>query len=195
MSAVTAVILAAGLSSRMRANKLLLSLRGQPIIRHTVLAALNSRAAPVVVITGSASAEIVAALRGMPVQIEENPLYTDGLSESLKCGVKNIPAESTGALIMLGDMPFVAPSTIDRLINTFGTDAGHDIVVPVCQERRGNPVLWSRRFFPEILALRGDKGAKSLMALHPVAIHELEVDDPGVLIDIDDPADLEQHQL
>ncbi len=194
MSPIAAVVLAAGLSSRMRSNKLLVPIGGKPVIRHVVEAAAASRAAPLIVVTGNAGSEIAAALEGLEVQFQENTDYAKGLSESLKCGVKRVPPQSAGALVLLGDMPFVTTATIDSLIKAFEPESGRMIGVPVCHGRRGNPVLWGRRFFAEILALSGDKGAKSLMGLHADAVYELEVADEGVLIDIDTPADLQRHR-
>lgn len=189
---IAAVVLAAGLSSRMPGNKLLAPLAAKPVVRHVVEAAVASRASPVLVITGSAAAEVTTALDKLNVQFIENKDYAKGLSESLKCGVRNTPDDSDGVLVLLGDMPFVTPALIDSLINAF--DQGHEICVPRHNGRRGNPVLWGRRFFPDLLALSGDKGARSLMDLHADALCELEVGDDASLIDIDTPDDLQRHQ-
>jgi molybdenum cofactor cytidylyltransferase len=191
---VAAIVLAAGLSSRMRTNKLLLPIGGKPVIRHVAEAVVASRASPVIIVTGSAAPEITAALEGLDVKFHENSDYAKGLSESLKCGVRQVPPQCAGVLVVLGDMPFVSTATIDRLAKAFEAESGGAIGVPACQGRRGNPVLWGRRFFAEILALTGDKGAKSLMSLHDDSVFELEVDDEGILIDIDTPADLQHHQ-
>jgi molybdenum cofactor cytidylyltransferase len=193
VSRVAAVVLAAGLSSRMAGNKLLAALDGTPVVRHAAEAAATSVASPVIVVTGNAAREVAEVLHGLDIQICENPAYASGLSESLKCGVRNVPADCAGAVVMLGDMPFVSAAVIDSLIKTFNPDSGREIVVPVQDGRRGNPVLWGRRFFAEMLALSGDKGAKSLMDLHGDVLYELEVDDDGVLIDIDTARDLERY--
>lgn len=191
---IAAVVLAAGLSSRMPGNKLLVAIAGKPVVRHVVEAAVASRASPVLVITGYAAAEVTAALENLNVHFIENTNYAKGLSESLKCGVKHVPAESDGVVILLGDMPLVTPSLIGSLIDTFDPNHGREICVPIRDGRRGNPVLWGRRFFADLLSLSGDKGAKHLMDLHADALCELEVGDNASLIDIDTPADLQRHQ-
>jgi len=184
---IGAVILAAGLSSRMGASKLLAPLWGKPLIRHAVEAALASRATTVVVVTGNNAKDVEASLSGLAVRFVENRAYSKGLSTSLKCGLKALPDDCDGAVILLGDMPLVTANLIDGLIAAFDPAHGRAIVVPVRGGRRGNPALWAKRFFPEMLALEGDTGAKGLMALHQDLITELEAADDGPLIDIDTP--------
>jgi len=188
---IGAVVLAAGLSARMPGNKLLLPFAGMPLIRHAVGTALASRATPVVVVTGNETADISAALKGLSVPIVENSDFSKGLSASLKCGLRSLPSDCDGAVILLGDMPLVKPALIDALI------AAHEpgrICVPVRDGRRGNPVLWGKEYFHELLALEGDMGAKRLLALHQDAIYALEVSDDGPFIDIDTPDDLRQYE-
>ena len=192
---IGAVVLAADLSSRTGVDKLLMPLWGKPLVRHAVEAAVASRAAAVVVVTGDRAREVEASLDGLPVNIVENKEYSGGSSTSLKCGLKALPADCDGAVILLGDMPLVVPSLIDGLIAAFDPAEGRAIVVPVRSGRRGNPVLWARRFFPELFALEGDKGAKDLMVLHRDQIHELEAADDGPLIDIDTPEALAAETL
>jgi molybdenum cofactor cytidylyltransferase len=191
---ISAVVLAAGLSSRMPGNKLLVSLAGKPVVRHVVEAAAASRASSVLVVTGNAAAEVKAALAGLNIRFVENKDFARGLGESLKCGVRSAPADCDGVLVLLGDMPFITPALIDNLISAFEPERGWEICLPIRDGRRGNPVLWGRRFFPELLTLTGDKGAKGLMDLHADAVCELEVDDDASLIDIDTAEDLQRHQ-
>ena len=191
---IAAVILAAGLSSRMPVNKLLVPIRGKAVVRHVADAALASRATPVIVVTGSCASAIRAGLSGLDLQIVENKDFANGLSESLKCGVRHVPDDCEGAVILLGDMPFVTPALIDHLIESLNVSQGRAICVPVRKGRRGNPVLWSCDFFPELLQLEGDAGAKRLMALHEDVLYEVETPDDGALIDIDTPDDLRAHE-
>jgi molybdenum cofactor cytidylyltransferase len=191
---VAAVVLAAGWSARFGANKLLAPIFGKPVVRHVVEAALASCASPVVVVTGSSALAVASALSGLPIEIVENQAFAEGLSASLKCGVRNVPTNCEGAVILLGDMPFVRPGLIDALIEAFDPPNHRAICVPVRSGRRGNPVLWSRAFFPELLTLEGDAGAKRLMALHEDVLYELEAGDDGPLIDIDTPEDLKAHE-
>ncbi len=187
---IGAVVLAAGLSSRMGANKLLLPFRGKPLIRLAVEAAAASRATTVVVVTGNNAEKVKAAVNDLPVQFVKNKDYARGLSGSLKCGLRALPSTCEGVVILLGDMPLVTSGLLDKLIATFDPSQGRAIVVPVRHGRRGNPVLWARQFFPEMLALDGDTGAKSLMSVHQNQVYELEAGDDGPLFDVDTPENL-----
>ena len=183
---IAAVVLAAGLSSRMGSNKLLAEWRGKPLVRWTVESALASEAKPVIIVTGHESAKVEAALKGLDVHIAHNLHYAAGLSASLKAGMRAVPANCDGAVVLLGDMPEIAPSLIDRMIAAFSPADGRSICVAVHEHRRGNPVLWARRFFGEIEKLSGDVGAKDLIASHQDLVCDIEADGT-VLRDIDTP--------
>lgn len=187
---IGAIVLAAGLSSRMGRNKLLADAGGKPLIRRTVEAALASGASPVIVVTGNEARRVEAALAGLPIQFVDNPDFSNGLSTSLKSGIRNISGNSDGALVMLGDMPLVDAGLIASLIASFDPAEGRAICVATHKGKRGNPVLWARRFFPEILALEGDVGAKHLIAANDELVCEVEAPDDAPLLDIDTPEDL-----
>ena len=110
---------------------------------------------------------------------------------SVKAGIAAVPRMPTARSVCLGDMPLIDAKLIDRLIETFAPDRGHLIAVPVSEGRRGNPVLWSRRFFRELMTLDGDVGARHLIAKHTEAVAEVPVDGDGALLDIDTPQALE----
>jgi molybdenum cofactor cytidylyltransferase len=173
---VAAIILAAGRSTRMGGpNKLLAELNGKKLVRIVAEQALASKASPVIVVTGHQGAEIEAALKGLNVKFVHNPAFADGLATSVKAGVGAVPDGTDGAVILLGDMPLIDAKLVDRLLDTFAPDRGSLIVVPVAGGRRGNPVLWSRRFFSELMTLDGDVGARHLIARHMEAVTEVEV--------------------
>ncbi len=185
---VAAVILAAGRSTRMGGpNKLLAELNGKKLVRIVAEQALASKASPVTVVTGHQAAEVRAALNGLDVRFVHNPDFAEGLATSVKAGIASLPESADGAMICLGDMPLIDARLIDRLIEAFAPDHGSLIVVPVAGGRRGNPVLWSRRFFPELLTLEGDFGARHLIASHAEAVAEVEVDGKSAFLDIDTP--------
>jgi molybdenum cofactor cytidylyltransferase len=185
---VAALVLAAGQSLRMGpVNKLLAEVGGMPMVRNVVQALLGSRARPIIVVTGHEAAQVRAALDGLPVSFVDNPDYAEGLSTSLRCGIAAVPESAQGALVCLGDMPLIDSAAIDRLIGAFNPAAGHAICVPVWHGKRGNPVLWGRRFFAEMRAVEGDVGARHLIGEHDDAVHEVEMDSDAVLIDIDSP--------
>ena len=182
---VACIVLAAGRSARMgAANKLVADIDGKPMVRRVVEAALASQAAPVLVVTGHMAAEIGAALTGMAVTLVANPDYATGLSSSLKAGIKALPAACDGALIMLGDMPQIEPGHLDRLVAAFARDA---IVVPVHEGKQGNPVVWPSAYFPELLQLDGDAGAKRLIATHEDRVREIDLSSEAILTDVDTP--------
>jgi len=192
---VTAVILAAGRSTRMGGpNKLLAELGGKALVRTVTEQALASKASSVVVVTGHQAEQVEKALAGLHVKFVRNPDFAEGLASSVKAGVAAVPADADGAVICLGDMPLISSGLIDRLIGTFAPDRGNLIAVPVSDGRRGNPVLWSRRFFNELMTLDGDIGARHLIAKHSEAVAEVPVEGHGAFLDIDTPQALEEAQ-
>ena len=185
---IAAVVLAAGRSTRMGGpNKLLAEIAGRPLLRIVVEEALASHAKPVIVVVGHERAEVEKALAGLPVQLIHNPDFAQGLGTSLKAGIAAVPAEADGAIVCLGDMPQVDASLIDRLIAAFDPDRGALIVMPTVEGRRGNPVLWSRRFFPDLMAIEGDVGARHFIGRYSEAVVEVPLEGRAALVDIDTP--------
>ena len=183
---IAAVVLAAGRSTRMGGpNKLVEEIGGKPLVRIVVEGALASRARPVIVVTGHQRDAVEAALAGLPVQFTHNPDFAKGLGTSVRTGVAAVPTRADGAVICLGDMPRVDAGLIDRLIGAFAPEQGALAVVPTIDGKRGNPVLWSRRFFPELMAIDGDVGARNLIGRYGEAVIEVPVAGKGALVDID----------
>jgi molybdenum cofactor cytidylyltransferase len=191
---IAAVVLAAGLSSRMGSNKLLAPVAGKPMVRHSVEAAMESAAETVIVVTGNEAADVRRALSPLSPRFAENHDYSKGLSTSLKCGLMQVPDACDGALVLLGDMPDVTAALINKLIAAFDPSEGRAICVASHGGKRGNPVLWARRFFPEILSLEGDVGARHLIAQNAELVCEVEAEDPSPLTDIDTPEMLAEYQ-
>ena len=131
------------------------------------------------------------ALAGLKVKFVRNPDFAGGLASSVKSGISAVPEEADGAVVCLGDMPLISAQLIDRLIEAFAPDRGHLIAVPVSEGRRGNPVLWSRRFFKELMTLDGDTGARHLITKHTEAVTEVPVEGDSAFLDIDTPQGLE----
>jgi molybdenum cofactor cytidylyltransferase len=189
---VVAIVLAAGRSTRMGGpNKLLAELSGKKLVRIATEQALASKASEVIVVTGHQAELVEQALEGLNVKFVRNPDFAGGLASSVKAGIAAVPGKADGALICLGDMPLIDAMLIDRLIEAFDPDRGNLVVVPVADGRRGNPVLWSRRFFGELLTLDGDTGARHLIAKHAEAVAEVPVDGISAFLDIDTPQALE----
>jgi molybdenum cofactor cytidylyltransferase len=189
---VVAIVLAAGRSTRMGGpNKLLAELGGKKLVRIATEQALASKASEVIVVTGHQSDLVEQALAGLKVKFARNPDFAGGLASSVKAGIAAVPANADGAVICLGDMPLMSAKLIDRLIEAFEPDRGHLIALPVGDGRRGNPVLWSRRFFRELMTLDGDVGARYLIAKHAEAVAEVPVEGESAFLDIDTPQALE----
>ena len=184
---VAALVLAAGKSSRMGGpNKLLATLDGKPLIAHVVDAARGARVDSVTMVTGHMADRIAAAVAGRGVGIVHNPDFAEGMSTSLKTGLAAVPAEAEAVIVMLADMPRVTSAMIDRMIAAYEPAKGSMIVVPTFAGRRGNPVLWSRRFFADLMAITGDIGARNVIGTYPEAVTEIELG-PAVALDLDTP--------
>jgi molybdenum cofactor cytidylyltransferase len=166
-------------------NKLVENVNGKPLVRSAVDAALASRLDPVLVVTGHQAEKIGAAVAGTPVALVHNEQFDEGLSSSLRTGVAAVPPDCDGAMVLLGDMPDISPALIDRLIAAFDPAGGHAACVATVGKRRGHPVLWARRFFPELMTLSGDKGAREILQAHADQVLEIEAMDDAPLVDID----------
>jgi molybdenum cofactor cytidylyltransferase len=184
---VGAIVLAAGLSMRMGTNKLLHEIDGEPLIRRVVRVVLDSRIDPVVVVLGHQAVETGAALAGLECVTVYNSNYRGGLSTSIHAGTNRLPQGCNGVLIVLGDMPSLSPLLIDRMTTAFETDTANAICVAVHKGRRGNPVLFARRYFPDLLNLGGDVGGRRILAENTQHVCEIEADDDAPLVDIDTP--------
>ncbi len=184
---IAAVVLGAGRSRRMAPhNKLLLEDRsGRTMIARVVDNVLSSHARPVIVVTGHQAEAVQGALAGKPVRLVHAADYALGLSASLKAGIAAVPEECDAALVCPGDMPLVPGRVLDRLLARFDREEGRLIVMPTFRGKQGNPMLWDRRFFPDIMRLSGDSGARSLVGPHADVVAEVEVGEEGVLQDFD----------
>lgn len=193
---VAVVVLAAGQSRRMgRRNKLLEAVDGEPMVRHAVRAAASAAdGRPVVVVTGHEREAVEAALSGYDVAFAHNPEYGAGLSTSLARGVAALPPGIEGAIVCLADMPGVRAEHLERLRDAFDPGAGAAICVATRRGKRGNPVLFASRFFPEMCDVEGDVGARHLVGAYAELVRDVEMPDDGVLLDIDSPSALRAYR-
>ncbi len=184
---IAAIVLAAGNSTRMAPdNKLLAALPdGRVMIARTVDNVLGAAVRPVLVVTGHQDAAVRQALAGRAVRFIHASDYQAGLAASLHAGVAALAANIGAALICLGDMPLVEPAVLNALLAAFDQAEGREIVMPSFDGQRGNPVLWGRRFFTELLALTGDAGARQILHRHMEAVVEVPVETDAVLRDFD----------
>ena len=125
------------------------------------------------------------------VRIVQNPATAQGMGHSLAAGAERLLAESNAdaVAIFLADMPSIHRDSLETLI---AHSSANTIVLPSYQGKRGHPVLFGRDFWPQLATLSGDAGAKPVLQQHPEAVRIVELDDPGVLQDVDTPADLIQ---
>ncbi|MGY6646502.1 MAG: nucleotidyltransferase family protein [Salinarimonas sp.] len=187
MSGIAAIILAAGLGSRFGGGaKPLARFGDRPMLAHVLAAAQGSRSHPVIVVTGRDHDAIAAACANQVVTLVHNADYRSGLAGSLKAGMRSLPEECDGALVLLADMPLVRSATLDALIVSAQAEPDEAAFVPVFEGRRGNPVLLMRKLAPQIDALEGDRGAGPLLRGR-ADIREVAVDDPGIHLDADTP--------
>jgi len=190
-SQIGAVILAAGMSSRMGETKQLLRL-GEHTLLDQVLA--NVRASGVdeiVLVLGHAAEKIMDSVTGENVKIAINRAYREGMGTSLRTGLSALPSGIDAALIVLADQPFVRPATLKQLMDQY-RKSNAQIVIPMYKGFRGNPVLLDHSVFPEVMALNGDIGCRALFGNHLEGIVKVSVEDLGILLDLDSKDDLEK---
>jgi molybdenum cofactor cytidylyltransferase len=190
---VAVLLLAAGRSTRMGGpNKMLAEADGQPLVVHAVKAALASQAVEVVVVLGHMAEQVKAAIdQAVPanskLRFVTNPDFAEGLSTSVRTGVTALGKSIDAAIVQLGDMPGVTAALLDRLMAAFSPVEGRSICVPTVGGKRGNPVLWDRRFFAEMAEVSGDTGAKHLIGQHADLVCEVEMTGEAAVTDIDTP--------
>ncbi len=162
---IAGVVLAAGQSSRLGHPKQLLSVQGEPLLRHTLRAILESSLDDVLVILGHEADAIRETITDLPVRIVFNPDFALGQSSSVRAGLDALPPETEAAMFLLGDQPGVDPMVIDTLIATW-RKSNAPIVAPRYADGVGNPVLFDCRVFSELTALQGDMGARPVVRAH-----------------------------
>ncbi len=189
MPSIAAIILAAGASRRAGTTKQVAPIDGVPMIARTVEIATKSKAAPVIVVVGHESLRVSETYAHLEVVTVLSSHWQDGMSRSLAAGLNEVSPDHDGALVMLGDMPFVRPATLNALIAAFDPKK-YDAVQPTYRGKAGNPVLLGRALFDAALQLTGDKGARALLDGLGGRLLRHDVDDPGVLRDLDTAEDL-----
>ena len=191
---ISAVVLAAGRSTRMGEPKQLLRLSGCLMLEQTLENVRAGGVDEVVLVLGFATEAIRRELSeplldGVRVVVNEN--YESGMASSLRAGLAAVSPAMDAALIVLADQPFVRPETLRGILDVH-RNSGAKIVVPLYKGQRGNPVLLDRSLFAEAMALEGDIGCRAIFASHADAMAYFEVDDPAILADIDTREDFER---
>ncbi len=169
---ICAVVLAAGLSRRMGAQKMLLPFAGKTVVGHE-------------------GRRVSRELSDRPVSVVTNPDYKSGMLSSVRCGLAALPEECRAVLVALGDQPSITPSLIDQMVQGFAS-TDKSILVPFHDGRRGHPVLFSAEHREEILTQYDDAGLRGLLHAHPDEVFELSVSSSAVLSDMDCPEDYQR---
>jgi len=187
---VAGLVLAAGRSRRMGSAKLTLPWRdGRTVVEAVVAALRDGGVGRIRVVVGGDRRAVEQALAGSNVEFVENPRFADDeMLGSIQVGLRAMGDDPTAALLTPGDLPAIRPATVRALIDAWG-ESGDAICVPVCEGRRGHPVLLPRRAWPEVLALASGESLRSYLRLHAAELRPVEVPDPGIHADIDSPAD------
>jgi len=183
-----AIVLAAGLSSRMGVQKLLLPFGGKTVIAHIVDQLLASTVSKVHLVVGHHAERISGELSGRAVSIVNNPNYKSGMLSSVRCGLRNLPEKCRAVLVVLGDQPSITTELIDQMLQSFAATE-KSILVPLYKGKRGHPILFSSLYRDEILKRHGDVGLRGLLYGHSDDIFELAVSTASVLCDMDFPED------
>jgi molybdenum cofactor cytidylyltransferase len=178
------IILAAGTSSRMGTQKLLLPFGKSTIIETVIQNALQSEIKDLVVVLGADHERIRAVIDPLPVEVCYNENHQSGMLSSVLCGFKSLPEDTGAALVFLGDQPGIPPDITNAVIGAYN-ESLHGIVIPVYNHRRGHPLLVDFKYKNDISKLDLEKGLRALMHLFPEDVLEVEVDEPGILMDID----------
>lgn len=187
MPSIAVVVLAAGASRRLGYPKQLVLFEGNPLVRRAAEAALGVPQAPVAVVLGAHEARIRPALDGLPIDVLYNPDWAEGLAASVRQGVAYAEAQGAGAvLFLLVDQPFVTGELLREVVRVYHA-TGQPLVACQYGPERGVPLLIDQRYFPELRALRGDRGAKVL--LHRYPDHVSPVSFPEGIFDLDTPQD------
>lgn len=191
---IVAVILSAGESSRMGRPKALLPIDGETFIEKIVGALKKTRADRVFVVLGHNAEEMKRQIEHLPVEILVNPDYKLGQLSSLQAAVRRLESEADcdGMLVHLVDHPYIDPALVEAMIEQF-YQSGKLIVVPRHGGKRGHPVIFSRKLFPELRAAPMDQGAKAVVHAHRGETLEIETEGAGITIDIDTPELYRRH--
>jgi molybdenum cofactor cytidylyltransferase len=183
-----AIILAAGSSTRMGSQKMLLPFGESTILETVIQNTLSSSVDSVLVVLGANHEEILEVIKPLPVEVCINKDHLSGMLSSVLCGFNALPDDTGTALVYLGDQPGIPPEVTNAVIQAYN-DSLHGIVIPVSNHRRGHPLLVDFKYKRDIGRLDFEQGLRALMHHFPEDVLEVEVEENGILTDIDTPED------
>ena len=188
---ISAIVLAAGTSSRMGEPKQMLKLGPTTLFQAVLDKVVRSRVNEVIVVLGSSADEIIRRSTLGRAKVVINGDFVEGMSSSLRAGLRALNPESKAVLVVLADQPLLSEKTLNVMIEDY-VRTRSPILAPKFRARRGNPVLFDRSLFSELQSLTGDRGAKSVVERHPDLLLEVPVEDEGVVLDIDTREDYDR---
>jgi len=188
---ICAIVLAAGRSRRMGAQKLVLPFAGSTVVARVVDAFLGASVDTVVVVIRADDTQIRAALAGRRLVFVENPDQAGDMLSSVRCGLRALPAAAETVVVAPGDQPSLEPGLIRQMLSAFRA-SGRGILVPVHEGRRGHPLVFAARCREELLTLHDGTGLRGLLQSHPAEIIEWPTPEAAVLEDLDTPEDYQR---
>ncbi|GAB4420632.1 MAG: molybdenum cofactor cytidylyltransferase [Anaerolineales bacterium] len=183
---IAGIVLAAGEATRFGQPKQLLDWRGEPFVRKVARTALQAGLWPVVVVTGAFAADVESALAGLSLTVRHNPHWQAGQASSIRTGLEAIASSTGGVIFLLADQPQIMPTLLQSLTEEHARTLA-PVIAPLVIDRRGNPVLFDRVTFPDLMALEGDVGGRGVFLKH--RIRYLPWHDDALLLDVDTPED------
>jgi molybdenum cofactor cytidylyltransferase len=184
MSGICAIILAAGESTRMGSPKMLLDFNGKSMLECVIGNVSESVVDDIVVVLGAYRTELEKIVLKTSARFCYNDNYKEGMLSSVKCGFRNIPADTEAVLVFQGDQPLICSKVINEVVKAY-RNSGKGIIIPVYKNRRGHPLMVGRIYISEIEKLSPDEGLRSLSQKFPDDIHEVVTDEAGILRDFD----------
>src|SRR5690606_17104711 len=172
-------------------NKLLADFGGMPLVRRTAARVAAAKVAGAVAVLGHQADRVASALSGLDIRRVDHPDFASGIASSLKAGIRALPEEAAGALVVLADMPEVATRNMNDMIEAFAASGGKAIVRATHGGKRGNPVLLPRVLFAEVEQLSGDTGARQVVETSPLETIEVEIG-AAASLDVDTPEALRE---
>ena len=182
---ITAILLAAGQSKRLRGeNKLTKLFKGKPLINHILFSLIKSKVNKIIIVLGFEHLKIkTKLLKSKKINFVINKNYKKGMSSSIKTGLKKLPKNNKGFLIVLGDMPNITKTTINKICLSI-TRSDKEIILPKFKNKTGNPIGFKQSMIKNIYKIKGDRGAKSIIKKSNKKIKFLNINSKSILVNL-----------
>ena len=182
---ITAILLAAGQSKRLKdENKLTKLFKGKPLINHILFSLIKSKVNKIIIVLGFEHLKIkTKLLKSKKINFAINKNYKKGMSSSIKTGLKKLPKNSKGFLIVLGDMPNITKTTINKICLSI-TKSDKEIILPKFKNKTGNPIGFKQSMIKNIYKIKGDRGAKNIIKQNNKKIKFLNINSKSILTNL-----------